>query len=603
VRIPVEASEELISLLESANLVSRVTFPFEIEYEDFTEQHQHLMEAGQHPTLNLRDRSARAQYRAICFELERRRKAASEVPGNPVPVETPVQPSFNIPAPVVNIEAPVVHVDLNIVVRYMQGLCAALLIIIFLLCAQLAHCQIDTIGFKANDNSSVGSVAAPFVLKAGSNCSWAKSGSVFTINCTGGAAAAGGLNGQFQWNNAGSLDGITTVTSDGTVVTAKVGTNWFFVDPAAPTKRAKFDASRITAGQTRTIFIPDGDAVLCPNGTSDGQICTWDNTNSKWVPGDPLVQGLYAAGTTVIPNPVVIGGHDYSGTPTLRLTKVDSAGNLYAVITFASAQAVTGPLTDTQLRATPVPVSGSGNFAVNIAQYLGATVGAANAIHVQPGTGASWAVTNAALTALQFDGSNFLKVILQNSTLAATQSGTWTVQPGNTANTTPWLFKIDQTTPGTTNGVQDAATSATTAAVPAKAIQIGETDGTNLLTPYLDPCSRGARTPAVVNFSSATTTRIVAPAASKKTYICSVILVAAAADNVVFEEGTGGTCGTGTASLAGDTTTGFALAANGGFTLGNGANWVMATAGTNVDLCIKTSAAVQLSGHISYVQY
>lgn len=36
----------------------------------------------------------------------------------------------------------------------------------------------------------------------------------------------------------------------------------------------------------------------------------------------------------------------------------------------------------------------------------------------------------------------------------AVQSGTWTVQPGNTANTTPWLFKIDQTTPGTTNGVQ-----------------------------------------------------------------------------------------------------------------------------------------------------
>lgn len=37
--------------------------------------------------------------------------------------------------------------------------------------------------------------------------------------------------------------------------------------------------------------------------------------------------------------------------------------------------------------------------------------------------------------------------------LPVAQSGTWTVQPGNTANTTAWLFKIDQTTPGTTNGV------------------------------------------------------------------------------------------------------------------------------------------------------
>lgn len=26
------------------------------------------------------------------------------------------------------------------------------------------------------------------------------------------------------------------------------------------------------------------------------------------------------------------------------------------------------------------------------------------------------------------------------ATVAATQSGTWTMQPGNTANTTPWLF-------------------------------------------------------------------------------------------------------------------------------------------------------------------
>lgn len=31
-----------------------------------------------------------------------------------------------------------------------------------------------------------------------------------------------------------------------------------------------------------------------------------------------------------------------------------------------------------------------------------------------------------------------------NGTVAVTQSGTWTVQPGNTANTTPWLFTINQ---------------------------------------------------------------------------------------------------------------------------------------------------------------
>lgn len=33
-----------------------------------------------------------------------------------------------------------------------------------------------------------------------------------------------------------------------------------------------------------------------------------------------------------------------------------------------------------------------------------------------------------------------------SGTVTATQSGAWTVQPGNTANTTAWLFKLDQTT-------------------------------------------------------------------------------------------------------------------------------------------------------------
>jgi hypothetical protein len=35
--------------------------------------------------------------------------------------------------------------------------------------------------------------------------------------------------------------------------------------------------------------------------------------------------------------------------------------------------------------------------------------------------------------------SNALNVNVQNTSQAVTQSGTWTVQPGNTANTTAWL--------------------------------------------------------------------------------------------------------------------------------------------------------------------
>lgn len=80
----------------------------------------------------------------------------------------------------------------------------------------------------------------------------------------------------------------------------------------------------------------------------------------------------------------------------------------------------TGPLTDTQLRATPVPVSGtvtitpSGTQNVNVTNASGAS-----AVNIQ-------------------DGGNSITI---DGTVAATQSGTWTVQPGNTANTTAW--KVD----------------------------------------------------------------------------------------------------------------------------------------------------------------
>lgn len=45
-------------------------------------------------------------------------------------------------------------------------------------------------------------------------------------------------------------------------------------------------------------------------------------------------------------------------------------------------------------------------------------------------------------TRLLVDGSGVTQPISGN--VAATQSGTWTVQPGNTANTTPWLTTISQ---------------------------------------------------------------------------------------------------------------------------------------------------------------
>src|SRR6185437_4227628 len=133
-----------------------------------------------------------------------------------------------------------------------------------------------------------------------------------------------------------------------------------------------------------------------------------------------------------------------------------------------------------------------------------------------------------------------------NSTIAVTQSGTWTVQPGNTANTTAWLvtgtggtfpvtntgtfatqatlqagsaiagkFGIDQTTPGTTNGTQDASTGS---AVPSKAAYIAGV-GSGNLTGYIN-CDNTA----IYDASTSGSTQLVALSSSKKIYVCGGLI-------------------------------------------------------------------------------
>lgn len=119
-----------------------------------------------------------------------------------------------------------------------------------------------------------------------------------------------------------------------------------------------------------------------------------------------------------------------------------------------------------------------------------------------------------------------------------------------------------------------------------------------------DPCRTVTPTSTPISITTATTTRIIAPTSAKKTYICSISLQTNAANNIGIVEGTGGTCGTGTAGVYGGTTSGSGLnfTANEGISMGNGGATIMATAGTNIDFCLITSAATNLAGHVRWVQ-
>jgi len=149
---------------------------------------------------------------------------------------------------------------------------------------------------------------------------------------------------------------------------------------------------------------------------------------------------------------------------------------------------------------------------------------------------------------------------------------------------------IDQTTPGTTNGVQ------VNAALPAGTNTLGATysfqNGSgNVLPPAADSS-------AAINVSTATTTQIVALASSKKIYVSAFDVIAGGTGNITFVYGTGSNCGTGTTSLTGA----YNLTAQAGISKGNGLGAVLVVPASNA-LCVTTSAAVQMSGSVAYSQF
>ena len=177
---------------------------------------------------------------------------------------------------------------------------------------------------------------------------------------------------------------------------------------------------------------------------------------------------------------------------------------------------------------------------------------------------------------------------------------------------------IDQTTPGTTNGVQ------VNAALPAGANTIGKVDILGNAGAAVDAAT-GAAPPAnailqgvigggatgghvngmiqadssaAINVSTATTTQLVALAASQKIYVTSYDVIAGGTGNITFEYGTGSTCGTGTTILTGA----YNLTAQAGIAKGNGVGPVLVVPAGNA-LCVLTSAAVQMSGSVAYAQF
>ncbi|MBV9075651.1 MAG: hypothetical protein JOZ10_18665 [Acidobacteria bacterium] len=323
---------------------------------------------------------------------------------------------------------------------------------------------------------------------------------------------------------------------------------------------------------------------------------------STFVPGDPLVQGLNAEGSTATNNPVNIGGFDTAGTPAIHGAKVlnaNPAGTEYGIVTRpipSGTQTVSGTITAN---------AGSGTFATSSSQLPAA-----------------------------LDGSGYLKVHEQGTatvsgTVTANQGGTWTVQPGNTANTTPWLATINQAgnsatvtasnalkvdgsavtqpisgtvTANAGSGTFAVSESTLDGAIASSVLQanVKQIGGTAVVA---DPCQ--ANTKTYVSINQTAKTRLITGTASKKIYVCSLNLVTATAQNIAVIEGTGTTCGTGAAGVQGfggsAAATGWNLAANSGLAYGGGGFAIGAEGTAADDLCLDQSGTGQVSGGLSYV--
>lgn len=124
----------------------------------------------------------------------------------------------------------------------------------------------------------------------------------------------------------------------------------------------------------------------------------------------------------------------------------------------------------------------------------------------------------------------------------------------------------------------------------------------NLVGNVPDPCQQGPGTPGTINLTASG--QLITGTASKHTYICSWDLITGTTQNIALVEGTGSTCATGIAGMAGGTTaaTGWNFQANGGEIKGMGGFWVFKTTTVGDNVCLLLSGSGQTSGSFRYVQ-
>jgi hypothetical protein len=124
------------------------------------------------------------------------------------------------------------------------------------------------------------------------------------------------------------------------------------------------------------------------------------------------------------------------------------------------------------------------------------------------------------------------------------------------------------------------------------------TDAGLVVHPSVAPALQCPRVAAI----NQTTNTEIATANGAQVYICTFSVISATAQSVSLVEGTGTTCGTGTAGLYGGATASVSVAANGGLVIGSDRITIPSqTRGDNI--CLLQSGAGNISGVLTYGLY
>jgi hypothetical protein len=409
--------------------------------------------------------------------------------------------------------------------------------------------------------------------------------------------------------NLGTSSAVTATTSDmpispGGSIGLAVGTNT--------------NVACITASGTATINTAGGSGLFTGAGGGGGGGGSGGTVNVAQFGGTNVVTGTGASGSGV---PRVTVSSDSS----LAVTNVNSNGQK----TMANSSPV---VVASDQSAIPItgPVTNAGTFAVQCTS--GCTGGGTVTANQGTAGGSAWPVTDSTVNSTLGTTNSTLSSILSavengagaTGSMAPTyaiymgidsggnligwngavaQNGTWTVQPGNTANTTPWLVDVNNANSNgqkTMSGSSPIVIASDQSAVPVTG-QASASAG--------DLCFGTVKSFADVETTTGTGVAVVNGVSGKKIYVCGATIVTSAAANASLIEGSSSTCGT--SSTAGvflntgvTAANGAAFAANGGISRGDGNATIAQTSTAANYLCVlfTTTNSPQVNVHLAYVQ-